>query len=286
MRILSKMQVINSKTIEMKKILIKVYASMVLLVLLGACQENNVELYDGPSLIHFLETKGNVLIDESNPVITIEVGVTKALDVSRVFDVVVDTDESTAVEGLSFELLTPTVTVDAGEVIAEVQVRGLYTGAEPTGQLLKLSLSSSNTDEVASFQNAYNLELYKFCEFDQMAFVGTFQVVETDYWQNIFEYEVESVVGDDPYSVNITGLWGTSSPVKISFAIDENTCSILNQFFFDDPDAGYDNAWIRSVEDGQYNSCMGSITGLKYFIYPEGSNQGWDLGTFEIKRID
>ncbi|MBR8536403.1 DUF4843 domain-containing protein [Carboxylicivirga sediminis] len=259
------------------------FAAIVLLILSGACTENNLELYDGPSMIHFLETTNSVLVDETNPVVSIEVGVTKALETDRVFNVEIDPNGTSAVEGISFELLTPQVTIKAGEVLGNVQVQGLYEGAEPDGQSIKLMLSATNTEWVADFQNSYYLELYKFCDFEQSAFIGTFKVLETDYWQNTFEYEVEAVAGDDPYSIYVTGLWAVNEPVKISFDRKEPTCSIPAQYFFDD--GNYENAWIRSLEDGTYNTCMGTIKGLNYFVYPEGSNQGWDLGTFDMVRI-
>ncbi|WP_430813401.1 hypothetical protein [Carboxylicivirga sp. RSCT41] len=276
------MKAINSKEKEMKNYMNKL-APLLILLLLGACQENNIELYDGPSQIHFTETNSSVLVDESEPLVNIPVGVTKAVDVDRQFTVQVDTDESTAIEGVGFELLSPQITIKAGEVLGEVQVRCLYAGAEPNGQLLKMNLTAANDQSVADFQNAYYLELYKYCEFNQSEFIGIFHVTETDYWQNTYEYEVEATAGDDPYSIYVSGLWGVPEKVKIAFDRKEASCSIPAQYFFDD--ANYENAWIRSLEDGQYNACLGTIKNLVYFVYPEGSNQGWDLGTFDMTRI-
>lgn len=274
---------INFKVSEMKNYINKL-VPLVIILLLGACHDNNVELYNGPSQIHFTETNSSILVDESEPMVNIQVGVTKAVDVDRQFTIQVDIDESTAIEGVGFELLSPQITIKAGEVLGEVQVRCLYAGAEPNGQLLKLNLTAGNSESVADFQNAYYLELYKYCDFSQSTFIGTFQVIETDYWQNTYEYEVEATAGDDPYSIYVSGLWGVPEKVKISFERKEAVCSIPAQYFFDD--GNYENAWIRSLEDGDYNACLGTIKNLVYFVYPEGSDQGWDLGTFDLKRID
>ena len=262
------------------------YMSLVALgLLLWSCQANEVGTYDGPSQIHFMESKGSMIINDTNPEFTIEVGVSKAVDIDRSFNVKVDIDNSSAIEGQSFELVNNKVTIPAGEVLGSIVVKGLFEGAEPLGQVLKLNLGADNSDEVAKYSNTFTLDLFKFCDFDRDAFVGTLHVTETDFWKNVYEYEVTSVaVDNDPYSIFVTGLWAVDEPVKITFSRNETGCYITSQYFFDD--GNYVNAWIKSITDGIYNSCLGSIESIEYFVYPgDTPDSGWDRGTFDMYKI-
>ncbi len=256
-----------------------------LAILIGSCTDNKVEIYDGPSQVHFLETKGSLIVDDTDPVFEIEVGVSKAVDQNRSFEVVIDEPNSTAQEGVDFILLNNIIEIPAGEVIVKAQVKGLYDGAKPFGSTLALTLRATKADEEAAYNNSYKLDLFKFCDFDRDAFIGSYHVFEHAY-NGEFEYDVEITAGDDPFSVFVDGLWDVKgSKVKINFERSETNCSIPAQFFFEDLNIGYENVWIRSLSNGTYNACMGSIENLEYFIYPGDSpNQGWDRGTFDMYK--
>lgn len=267
--------------------LLKNIGLVVVSLLLTRCASNEVELYNGPSQIHFVEETGSMIVNDSNPIFSIEVGVSKPVDYKRTFDVVIDTESSSAIEGQSFELLNSQVLVEAGKTMATIDVQGLFDGSEPSGVLLKLKLSSENKDEVAQFKNSFELELFKFCEFNRDAFIGTYHVYEHAN-NGEFEYDVTITEGDDPYSVFISGLWDVpDSSVKLIFDRKETSCNIPAQFFFDDPQIGYENVWIRSLSAGTYNACIGTIENLEYFIYPgDTPDKGWDRGTFDMYKIN
>ena len=261
---------------------------LILAILLGACQNNNVELYNGPSLIHFMGTGSNELVNNTNPVFTIGVGVTAAVDHDRVFDVVIDTENSTAIEGVGFELLTPQITIAAGSVLGDIQVQGLYEGAEAEGSLISLVLSSGK-DKVADFKNNYKLVMFKQCDFYRDAFIGRYKVYEHSEFGE-FEYEVNATAGSDDYSIEIDGFWGVAgTSVKISFNPREPMCDVPAQFFYHDPnyEPQYQNFWLRSTEYGTYNTCIGSIEGVAYHVYPEDqTGVYWDRGTFDMYKIE
>lgn len=259
----------------------------VLIAFIGlSCDDNKIDLYNGPSQAHFIEQSGSMIVQETDPIYTIEVGLSKALDTDQSFEIIIDSENSTAIEGVGFELLTKNIIIPAGSVIGEVEVKSLYNGSQPEGELLRIQLEGINGSEVAGFYSSFDLNLFKFCDFDRDAFIGTYQVYEHSYFGE-FEYEVEITAGDDPYSVIVDGFWEVpGSSVQITFDRKETTCSIPSQFFFNDPQNGYENVWIRSLSQGQYNTCLGIIEGLEYFVYPgDTPDSGWDRGTFDMYKI-
>lgn len=268
----------------MKKLNILFALAMAIIGL--SCDDNKIDLYNGPSQIHFVEQGGSMIINDTDPVYTIQVGVSKSVETDRTFEVIIDAENSTAEEGVGFELLSKSITIPAGSVLGEIEVKGLFDGAQPEGDLLRLQLKGNTASDVASFYSSFDLLLYKFCDFHRDAFIGTYQVYEHSFFGE-FEYEVEITAGDDPYSVIVDGFWEVSgSAVQLTFDRTETTCSIPSQFFFDEPQIGYENVWIRSLSKGQYNACLGSIEGLEYFVYPgDTPDQGWDRGTFDMVRI-
>ncbi|MBS2100376.1 DUF4843 domain-containing protein [Carboxylicivirga linearis] len=268
----------------MKKI--NVILVLTLAVLGLSCQQNEIEQYNGPSQIHFLEQSGSMIVNESNPLYTIEVGVSKAVDTDRTFEVVIDSEKSTAEEGVNFVVVNNQLVIPAGEVLGSIDVQGVYEGSEPNGVKLVLQLYSANSNELAGYNNSFELNLFKFCDFDRDAFIGTYRVYEHSYFGE-FEYEVEITAGDDPYSVFVDGFWEVpGSKVQISFNRKETTCSIPSQYFFEDLNLGYENVWIRSLSNGNYNTCLGTIEELEYFVYPgDTPDNGWDRGTFDMYKI-
>jgi len=169
----------------------------IVLVAIGlSCDDNNIGLYKGPSQIHFLEQSGSIIVNNTNPVYTIQVGISKAIETDQNYEVIIDTENSTAVEGVAFELLNNTVHIPAGAVLGEIQIKGLFSGAQPDGELLRVQLKGINGSETAAFNNSFDLNLFKFCDFDRDAFVGTYQVFEHSYFGE-FEYEVVITAGDN-----------------------------------------------------------------------------------------
>nr|WP_319397990.1 hypothetical protein [uncultured Carboxylicivirga sp.] len=265
------------------------YLSLVAVgLLLWNCQPNEVATYDGPSQIHFIESRGSMIIDGNNPEYNIKVGVNRAVDTDRIFTVVIDEENTSSVEGVDFEFVNKEITIAAGEVLGEVTIKGIFEGAEPLGTQLSLRLNSSISNEVAEYSNEYTLQLYKFCDFDRDAFIGTYMVYEHSTYGE-FEYTAKVTAGDDPYSVYIDGFWDVSgSKVEIRFDRKATNCNIPSQFFYFDGsyEPQYQNFWLRSTSPGIYNSCLGSIEGMAYHVYPQDMlNSYWDYGTFDMYKI-
>ncbi len=262
------------------------YSVVILLaaIFVQAC-ETEPALYDGPDLVHFSETSSQMVIKERDEnVATISVGSTTLSSSDRTYSIKVLEDESTATEGGDFELSSSTVTIPAGKVITSFDVIGLYEGASSEGTSLKLSLADASSGQLAAFNNTYTIDLFKFCSFDRDAYIGTYHAYEHSYWGE-FEYDVHTQAGA-LNSVRANGLWEvTGSDVEIVFDAYNSKCSIPEQFLFSDP-GGYGQVYIRSFEDGDINSCNGSIEGLSYYIFDAESMTLWDICTIDMYLKD
>jgi len=245
-----------------------------------------VKVYSGPSQVHFVNSHDNVIITEEKMIVPIEVGITKTVDYDQTFKVVVDTENSTAIQGVHFELASNDVVVPAGTAIAPIELIALNENAVEEGATLRLTLDAENKENVAIFDDKFEINLFKFCEFDRRAFVGKFNVIEESR-DGTFVYEIEIVAGESTYSVIAKGLWDVGeSDIEILFDRKSLDCSIPDQFFFDQPSAGYDNVWLKSLDPGLYNSCLGTIIELEYLVYPkEDPLNGFDQGTFTLEKI-
>nr|WP_319399740.1 hypothetical protein [uncultured Carboxylicivirga sp.] len=259
---------------------------LAIVMLLFNCETNKVEPYDGPSQLHFISETGRIIIGEENPNYLLELGVTRPANYDRTFSLVVDTEKSEAEEGVHYAIPEYNFTIKAGEVMTQVPVQGLYENSDSLGLALNLSVKAENDEDIAGFRNEFELNLYRFCDFNRDEFIGDFKVIEKSNFGD-FEYEVKIKKGDDPFSIKVTGLWEVyEEEVIIRFDPSTLECRIDNQFFFDNPSMGYYNVWIKSLTPGEYNSCLGTIQDLEYFIYPsETPDLGFDRGTFNIYPI-
>jgi hypothetical protein len=261
--------------IHLNKLNILFFASLMLLAV--ACEQHEVGLYSGPDQVHFMTTSGSLIVDETNPSFTIEIGTSRVADKERNYTILLVEDGSSATEGLDFEFVTNTVTIPAGETIGSFEVRGLFEGVTIDGTMAQLSIQPAQ-GELATYDDAYELGLYKFCTYEQAAFIGDYTVYEASYWGN-FEYPVSNTAGGNSFEVNSDGIWEVyGNPIAITFDTRTNTCSIADQFLFSD--ASYGVVHIRSFENGTYNSCTGEISGLSYYIFEKGGqNRLFDIAT-------
>lgn len=264
----------------------KILTALCICLIASSCYKNEIKVYSGPSQVHFVNSYDNVIIVEDRMIVPIEVGITKTVDYDQTFKVVIDTENSTAIEGVHFELASTEVVVSGGSAIAEIELIALNENAVEEGATLRLTLDAENKENVAIFDDKFEINLFKFCEFDRKAFVGRFNVTEKAK-DGTFVYEINIKEGSSTYAVVAEGLWDvTESQVEIMFDRKSLDCNIPDQSFFDDPDNGYDNVWIKSLDPGMYNSCLGTVFELEYFVYPkEDPLNGFDRGTFTLEKI-
>lgn len=272
-----------TKTINpfaMHKIKINTWLFVTLVVILFQACEAEPVLYNGPDLVHFSDLSSQMVIKERGEnVSTITVGSTTVSTEDRTYSIQIIEDETTASEGLDYQLSNKTITIPAGEVITTFDVVGLYAGASSEGTTLKLTIGNPSSGSLAGFNNQYTIELFKFCSFDRDAFIGSYHCYEHSYWGE-FEYDVHTSEASAS-SVNANGFWEVyGSEVEIIFDTYEGTCNIAEQYLFTNEEYGV--VYIRGFEDGSINSCNGSIEGLSYYIFDSETNTLWDICTVDM----
>ncbi|MCG8579801.1 MAG: hypothetical protein MI866_07795 [Bacteroidales bacterium] len=255
------------------KALKQIYLVLLSSLLLAACEQNKVGLYEGPDEAFFMETSGSMIVDEANPTVLIEIGTSTVQSTERNYTVEVDTEQSSAAEDADFELVSNTITIPANETIGSFEVRGLYDGVSPDGRTAVFKITASG-EGIADYKNHYTLDLFKFCSYERTAFVGNYTVYENSSVFGPYNYPVTTMPGTDEYSIYVDGLWTLAgTPIKVVFNSRASTCNIPEQPVF--VHETYGQAYIKSIEDGTINSCKGSIEGLQYMVYV-------DAGYFDI----
>jgi len=238
--------------------------------------ESEPDLYNGPDLVHFSTTKSQMVIKERDDnITTITLGSTTVSNTDRTYTISVVDEQTSAIEGVDFELSEKQVTIPAGEVITTFEVIGLYEGASSDGTTLTLTITNPSTGKLAGFNNTYTIDLFKFCSFNRDAFVGTYHVFEHSYWGE-FEYNASSTTAS-VNSVIIDGFWEVAgSQVEVVFDAYGATCSVPDQFLFSSQDYG-GRVHIVSYQNGNINSCNGTIEGLGFYIYGLDSDLLYDI---------
>ena len=187
----------------MKKILIGLCMMCGVLLSATGCQEEYTT-FDGPSFISLSDTLYVLPVQNNEEVFDIPVVASKACDYDRTLAVEVVVDKSNAIEGKQYVVESNTITIPAGEVIANFHVRGNsdnITINDSVGLNIRIL-----TEEVA-YKGLQHLEaniiLQKVCPFHIEDFEGWCVVKSPfmdDYMPGVSARLVETIV--DPYEKN------------------------------------------------------------------------------------
>jgi len=158
----------------MKKTVLLLTAVVLSAFMFSCDEDNDIHTYGEDTVTYFTDTAGNLFVTADNPSTMIEVVSSTTTSAARTFSVSVDTDASTAVEGVEFTLPSNTVTIPAGSYFGSFEVAGLFDGALESGSTLVLNLTGAST---AVFDTTFNLGIFKLCESD----LGGMYEVTTTY---------------------------------------------------------------------------------------------------------
>ncbi|KAA0128707.1 DUF4843 domain-containing protein [Chryseobacterium sp. SN22] len=164
----------------MKKIAFLILVSFIFL--LNSCKDE-AEVYDGQPFLHFNKgTSGEAVVKQGtgSTTVNIDFGTIQSLSGAAQVKLVVDKTVSTAVEGTDFQILTPEVTVNAGQISGQFQVKLLEATATVEPKVIVFKLQSGTIPN-ATFDQTYILRYTKSCLFSITPFSGTYTVV-TDTW--------------------------------------------------------------------------------------------------------
>lgn len=152
--------------------------------------ERDPAVYDGEQLVKFATSSRTFIVQEDSETFTFNANVLKPAkgDLTYTFEVV--SDETTAQEGVQYELGSTTVSIADGEVLGNIEITLFSAGFGPSPETLTLRLTSP---DVAEFGRTITLTLQRFFPYVQAEFVGTYRVTYP-FWQAA-PYEIDVIAG-------------------------------------------------------------------------------------------
>ena len=159
-------------------------AIVALIALCVGCKSEE-PAYDGPSYIGFSEPNHIFGVVESNEWFDIEIAATHATSADRRFAVEVIPSESSAIEGLHYELESNNLCIKAGKRTTTLRLRGLSENLDHN-EAYDITLSLVLPDESSSDKQSTQttIRLQHCCKFDINAFTG--YAVLTSTWSMEF----------------------------------------------------------------------------------------------------
>ncbi|WP_373176447.1 DUF4984 domain-containing protein [Bacteroides eggerthii] len=232
----------------MKKLLIGCVAALAALAGLAGCNQDRV-LYKGPNYLMFSDTLYTYGVQETNEVFNVPVSATVSADYDRTFAVEVIDKESNAVEGKHYRLLSNTVTIKAGEMAANVEVKGIYENidiADSLGFSLRLVIPESETWDM--YGTGAKVVLQKVCPFDINNFTGYCKVSSNFFGGNDIPNQNTSlrlitsdIVENEENTIVLHGLYYDGYDTKITFSrknvqepfidMEEQSCGTTGEAF-------------------------------------------------------
>ncbi|MBR7166833.1 MAG: DUF4984 domain-containing protein [Bacteroidaceae bacterium] len=209
----------------MRKILTTLSVVTAILISVAACDEKYTT-YNGPDYMMFSDTIYVLPVQNSQEIFDIPVVATQTCNYDRTVAVEIVDAQSNAIEGKHYVIESNTVTIKAGERVANVSVRGVYENIsvyDSLGFSLRLLVEEDAKWELYG-DNAKVL-LQKACPFDINAFTGYCVVTSTyimNYMTNIDMRLVSSEV--DPENENtiiIRDYFYDGYDVRIKFETDD-----------------------------------------------------------------
>lgn len=163
----------------MKKISFGCIVAAASLLALAGCEQDKV-VYRGADYLMFSDTLYRYGVQENNEIFNVPVSATVPADYDRTFAVEILDKKSNAIEGKHYRLLSNTVTVKAGEMVANVEVQGNYESFESVDSLgFVLHLIVPEANEWKLYGTEAKVLLQKVCPFDISSFTGYCTVTST-----------------------------------------------------------------------------------------------------------
>ncbi|WP_283421020.1 hypothetical protein [Chryseobacterium profundimaris] len=244
----------------MKKIAFLILASFIFL--LNSCKDE-AEVYDGQAYLHFNKgTTGEAVVRQNtgSTTVSIDFGTIQSLSGTSQVKLVVDKTVSTAVEGTDFQILNPEVTVNAGQIGGQFQVKLLEATATVEPKVIVFKLQSASIPN-ATFDQTYILRYTKACEFSITPFSGTYTVVK-DTWQDYQPGETvilqqgplpnqfKILANNNPYISNFSTAY-----MLVTVNTDGTIAVASNEAFVYEPPTGP----LNVTGSGTVNFCTGAI---------------------------
>lgn len=173
----------NITTMRFAKDIIRI--TLVALLTLGVGCKSEEPSYDGPNHITFTESAHSFGVVDNSEWFEVEIAATHTSSADRDFGVEVVASESSAIEGLHYELERNTLCIKAGKLTTTLRLRGLAENFD-ANEALNITLNLVLPDESISHEQGTRatITLQHCCAFDINAFTG--YAVLTSTWSMEF----------------------------------------------------------------------------------------------------
>lgn len=258
---------------NMKKILKLFPILLILSIVVWACREDNPE-YKGSPYLHFNNgtSKSEIIFKGADHKdIKITYGSIKAVTGANQVKLVLDTQKSTAVEGVDFQILKNPDDLAAGEVSGEFTVRLLEAGATQAPKKAVFKLQST-TIENAVFDQEYTLTISLTCPV--AGFYGSF--TNTDAWWNNPGGTFDIVASSVPNQMLVKDFWDLGKDLVFNYNPETFVVTLPDQ------NTGYlysanNYIWAKQATDATkistFNPCTRVLTlNVNYYVPNVG---GW-----------
>ena len=271
-----------------------IYALMALLLIMAGCKEEHTT-YKGPNYIMFSDSLYVLPVQNNEEYFDIPVAATQACTYDRTIAVEIIDKESNAIEGLHYTLMENTVTIKAGERVANVRVRGLYDNIAVTDSLgFTLRLVTEKDTQWEMYGTDANIILRKTCPFNIHDFEG-YIVLKSTY---LYDYTVvdkrlvrAEVDTEEENTIIVKDYFYDGYDVKLKFTTKDplNPLIEMEEQVFGPTDEAfgtiYGDGKIRMLQPNGYTSYYSSCEGFVYqymtlyVMNPDESIYG-TVGTF------
>lgn len=165
----------------MKKIFIGISAVFALLLSLTGC-ESDYTTYSGRNYIMFSDTLTVLPVLDSKEYFDIPVAATQTCSYDRTLGVEIIDKKSNAIEGYQYTLESTTVTIKAGERLANVRVRGIHDHIAVGDSIgFVMQLVSEKDSQWGLYGTQTKIMLQKVCAFDLNRFTGYALITASTY---------------------------------------------------------------------------------------------------------
>ncbi len=171
----------------MKRLLIGITAIVGFAIGLAGCGDTDRTTYSGPEYVMFSDTLSMYPVQNSEDWFEVPVVATTACDYDRTFGVEVDDKASNAVENKQYVVESNTVTIKAGERVANFRIKGIYENIGKTDSLsVTLNLLSKENAQWKLYGSKARVEMMKSCPFDISTFEG-YCLLSSSYFQTYMQ---------------------------------------------------------------------------------------------------
>ena len=201
---------------------ISVIICAVAAVLLAVSCDEEYTTYSGPNYIMFSDSTYIFPVQNSEDYYEIPVSATQACDYDRTLAVEIDETRSNAIEGQHYLLESNSITIKAGERVANVRMKGFHNNIEITDSLaVTLRLLAKEETKWDLYGTETKVSLQKVCPFDINTFTGYCVVVSSylmNFVTNVDMRLVRSELNpDNENSIIIRNYFYKGYDVKIEF---------------------------------------------------------------------